>query len=112
MNARAAKLEASMQVSIDMPYALNMDSDPYNNHTHRVITMTSRSPTLGLKIDTCPKRHLPILKTCMPGQPAAKIPNWRKDLKNDVAYIDAKSRDKSNVEQLLQKSWLNWHQME
>ena len=85
VNARAAKLEASMQVSIDMPYDLNMDSDPYNNHTHRVITMTSRSPTLGLKIDTCPKRHLPILKTCMPGQPAAKIPNWRKDLKN--AYI-------------------------
>ena len=84
-NARAAKLEASLQVSLDLPYDLSMSSDPYNNHTHRVISLASRSPTLGMKIEQCTIRNLPILKSCSPGTPSAKIPDWRTDLKN--AYI-------------------------
>ena len=84
-NARAAKLEASLQVSIDIPYDLEMTSDPYNNHTYRVININSRSPTLGMKIEQCKIRNMPILKSCMPGLPSAKIPNWRNDLRN--SYI-------------------------
>ena len=79
-NERAAKLEASLQVSIDIPYDLEMSSDPYNNHTHGVIELNSRSPTLGMKIEQCKTRNLPILKSCMPGLPSAKIKNWHNDL--------------------------------
>ena len=91
-NKRAAKLEATMQVSMDLPYDLQMSSDPYNNHTHRVIAINSRSPTLGMKIEQCPIRNLPILKSCLSGLPAAKIINWRKDLKN--AYITQVNNNK------------------
>ena len=84
-NRRAAKMEATMQLSLDIPFDLSMSSDPYRSHTHRIISITSRSPTLGMRIEQCQERNLPMLKTCLPGLPAAKIPNWRKDLRN--AYI-------------------------
>ena len=71
VNARAAKLEAMMQVSLDLPYDLELSTDPYDNHTHHIIAITSRSPTLGMKIDMCKIKNLLILKTCLPGLPAA-----------------------------------------
>ena len=37
-NFQAAKLEAYMQVSLDLLYDLHFSSDPYNSHTHRAIT--------------------------------------------------------------------------
>ena len=78
---------SNMQISMDLPYDIDMSSDPFDSHTHRIIEISGRSPTLGMLIDTCPKRNLPILKTCAAGQPSSQIPNWRMDLRN--AYITA-----------------------
>ena len=45
-NIRTVKMEASLQLTIDLPYDLDMSSYPYNNHTHRTLSMNARSPTL------------------------------------------------------------------
>ena len=74
-----------MQLSLDLPYDLELSSDPYDSHTHRIVRLDSRSPTLGMKIENCDKRNLPILKACLPGHPSARIPNWRLELRN--SYI-------------------------
>ena len=84
-HAAAAKLESNLFVTMDMPYDIWCTPDPFDHHTHRYITMTTRSPTLGMSIVMCSLRHQLQLKACHAGQPAAKIPNWRDDIKN--AYI-------------------------
>jgi dUTPase len=84
-NARAAKIEADLHVAIDLPYNIDFTSDPYDSHCHRTIIIRGRSPTLGMKLKICPHRNRVMLQSCLPGQPAAKIPKWRSELRN--AYI-------------------------
>jgi dUTPase len=84
-HAAAAKLETDLFLAIDMPYDIWTTPDPFDHHTHRTIQLSSRSPTLGMDLKMCPKRGQPVLKSCKTGQPAAKIPNWRDEIKN--AYV-------------------------
>ena len=70
-----------------MPYDLELHDNPYEHHTRRFISLHSRSPTLGMKLVQCDERNFPKLIECLPGQSAAKMPKWRRGLRN--AYITA-----------------------
>lgn len=84
-NFRANKMETDMQTTIELPYHLNMSSNPYSNLCHRLISLNSRHDYLGMKLELCPIRQKPILAACLPGHPAAKIPLWRQQLRK--AYV-------------------------
>ena len=85
--ARAAKLSSFMNLSFEMPFDISLSNDPYEYYTHRYISLQSRSPTLGMKLQQCKQRNCPQLLDCLPGQAAAKLPNWRSELRN--SYITA-----------------------
>ena len=84
-NARAAKLEMDMDISLSIPYDIEMSACPYDFICHRKISMNSRDKLLGMRVKVCDKTNKLMLQTILPGHPAAKIPLWREQLKN--AYI-------------------------
>ena len=111
-NARAAKLEADLHVALDLPYNIDFTNDPYDTHCHRTIIVKGQSPTLGMKLKVCEHRNKVMLQTCIPSQPAAKIPKWRKELKN--AYITSVYNQETNtmndVKQAIASARLNKQQ--
>ena len=106
-NYCAARMEADMQVSIDIPYNIVMSSSPYDHHCHRNISLNSRHAYLGMKLKQCSIRNKPMLEACLPGHSAAKLPYWREQLKgsyvtaiNDVP-VDNLLQIKQSIEALL-----------
>ena len=81
------KLESAINLNFELPYDLQLSSDPYDHYTSRFISLNSRHKTLGMKLQTCPKRNKPQLLECIAGQTASRIPSWRRDLKH--SYITA-----------------------
>lgn len=86
-NYRAARMEADMQICIDLPYDLIMSNSPFDNVCHRNISLNSRHEFLGMKLKMCNTRNKPMLESCIPGHAACKIPYWREQLKG--SYITA-----------------------
>lgn len=62
-----------------------MSADPYDHHCHRIIDLKGKSPTLGMKLKTCQHTNLVMLASCISGQLAARISQWREQLHN--SYI-------------------------
>ena len=67
ITAQAAKVNAFANLSFDMPFDLDLHSCPYEHHTHRFISLRSRSPSLGMKLVQCEERNVPKLLECLPG---------------------------------------------
>jgi deoxyuridine 5'-triphosphate nucleotidohydrolase len=87
--AAAAKLYSDIQTTFEAPYTINLSNNPYDNLTHRIINIRphSQHPTLGMEIEKCTHRDLPILKHCKNGTEAARLIRWRSELRN--GYITA-----------------------
>ena len=81
------KLTSDLNVSIEMPYDINLSLDPFDNYTHRVIQIKGSHPLLGLQLKICKLRNIPQIVECLKGTPAIRIPRWRSEIKN--AYIIA-----------------------
>ena len=107
--AAIAKMDAQMNLSLEAPYHIEFSSDPYDFKTHRDVEIKGSHPTLGLKINQCPKRNLPQLQLCCASTPAAKLHNWRSELKH--SYIlqvnDIPVTTINDIENIIQKCRLN-----
>ena len=81
INAKAAKLsDHQMDVVV-------LSENPYDNEVDiRIPAATKRKrtnhPTMGLVLDICPTRGMPILSTIQPSTAAAKITRWRSTIRN------------------------------
>ena len=107
--ATITKLDAHMNLTLETPYHLEFSDDPYDFKTHRDIGISGTHPTLGLKLTQCPKRDLPQVQLCCASTPAAKLKNWRSELR--YSYIlkvdDQQIRTVQDVEKIIQKCRLN-----
>ena len=71
--------------TIELPYQIQLSTDPYDNLLTRVIKTRHNDPYEGFNLQQCAKRNLPYIKTIRPGTAAAKLPQWRRTLRN--AYV-------------------------
>ena len=62
--AAAAKLNADLHIAFDVPYHMNLSTDPYDNHTTREILVkpTDKSETLGMIIDVSTQKSSDIIR--------------------------------------------------
>ena len=82
-NATAAKIQADLQIALEEPYTLHLSYDPYDNHTSRDITIKSndKDDMLGMQVEMCKHRQLPILINCKPGSSSIRVQRWKRELK-------------------------------
>jgi hypothetical protein len=82
--AMAAKLHSDIQTTFDLPYLIDLDASPYNNHTHQIVNIpkSNKHDALGMNIQMCSQQNLQKLIDCKPGTTAMKIIQWRSELKN------------------------------
>ena len=73
------------QNNIEIPYQIRLTDHPYENFLQRTIQLRRNDPTEGLDLIQCPIRNLPMIKTIRPGTATAKLPKWRRTLKQ--AYL-------------------------
>ena len=92
MNASIKVVEAShttvsndLNLQLDLPYTINLSSNPFDYTTTRTINTNTKHPTLGLQLQTCAQYNKPKLQSCQPSTPAARLHNWRSELQN--SYI-------------------------
>lgn len=71
--------------NFELPYAIEMSTNPIDNVTSRNVQIYGDHPTLGMKLQMCQHRNLPQLLLCEHGTPAMRISKWRSELRN--AYI-------------------------
>ncbi len=86
--AAAAVLKSyDLHTTIEPLSSIYLSSDPYDNHTHRIIDIrpSDHDQFFGLNLRMCPDRNLPQLVDCKNGTSAARIKRWRSELKQ--AYI-------------------------
>ena len=81
--ATAAKIQADLQIALEEPYTLHLSYDPYDNHTSRDITIKSndKDDMLGMQVEMCKHRRLPILINCKPGSSSIRVQRWKRELK-------------------------------
>ena len=78
-------ITSDLNLNFELPYTINLSSDPFEYTTTRSLKTNSQHPTLGLHLTTCSHYHKPKLQACQPGTPAAHLSNWRSELQN--AYV-------------------------
>ena len=76
---------SDLSLSFDLPYHIELSSDPFDFKTSRRISTKTAHPTLGLSTTLCPIYKRIKLDSCQPSTPSARIPKWRSELRN--AYI-------------------------
>ena len=82
--AKATKIQADLQIALEEPYKLHISYSPYDNHTSRdiLIKQNDKDPTLGMIIQICKDRKLPILVDCKRGSSSIRVQRWKRELKN------------------------------
>ena len=113
--AAAAKLQSDMHVTFEMPYNIELTNDPFDNHTHRMVTIkpTDVDQHIGMILRQCTEKKLPQLVDCKKGSSMMKVQRWRSELRhayithvnglevhsiNDVAAIIRKARAHGEME--------------
>jgi dUTP pyrophosphatase len=89
--AAAAKLFSDIQTTFEPSYNINLNNNPYDNRTHRMLHIKpmDKDKFYGLDIQECNQRSLPKLIGCKPGTSAMRIPRWRSELRNSyITHID------------------------
>jgi deoxyuridine 5'-triphosphate nucleotidohydrolase len=82
ITAAVAKLDCNMQLELSMPYDINLSSNPFDNHTTRIVSTKGKHPTLGFTLKMCPIRGLPKITHITQGTPAARISKWNSQIRN------------------------------
>ena len=82
--AAAATLKGDLHMSFQPTTTIQLSHDPYDNHTFRSIDIrpSDKHPTLGLNIDICKNRDLPLLIGIEKGTSATRIKRWKSELRN------------------------------
>ncbi len=75
----------NMQLVFDMPYDIEMSTEPYDYYTHRMVPTNDNNPYLGFDLTLCDTRGQVKVNHCTKGTAAAKLRNWRSELRN--SYI-------------------------
>ena len=81
------KVTSDLNVSIEIPYNINLSLDPFDNYTQRTIQIKGNHSLLGLKLQICKVRNIPHIVECLKGTPAIRIPRWRSEMR--TSYIIA-----------------------
>jgi deoxyuridine 5'-triphosphate nucleotidohydrolase len=82
--AAAAKLDANIQVTFDMPYDIRLSNDPFDFRTHRIVPIkpSDTDAQLGMILRQCPNKHLPQFLDCKKGSSMMRVQRWRSELRN------------------------------
>ena len=77
-------INSDLLTTFEMPYDVHLSTDPYNNYTHRDITIKPKDfdPFLGMILKWCTERQKPQLLGCCKSSSSIRIPCWRSKLKN------------------------------
>jgi deoxyuridine 5'-triphosphate nucleotidohydrolase len=81
-----ANASSDLQVSLDLPYDIDLDSSPFDTFTTRTIPIKGSDETLGMDLEYCGKFGKVKLKHCRRSTPSARLTRWRSELRNGYIH--------------------------
>ena len=106
--AAAAMLHRDITATFESPYDIQLSGDPFDNRTHRTIDIrpNDHDPLLGMKLEFCTEKQLPILRDCAKGSSAIRVLRWRSELRHSyITHInDIPVKTIDEVKSLIKKA--------
>ena len=75
-------IQRDLNITLDMPYDISMSNDPFDAFQTRTLRIFKDHPLLGLVLQDDEVFEAPRFVDAIPGQPAAKMTRWKRELRN------------------------------